>query len=532
MMTSGLADPVSIVDPFFAPHGDEATLDPRMARWRTWFLRLLVIGALAWELIAFAVAPSLIRSGYANTSSIEALNRAFDHRHDHAVGFYIREFYKFAIELLGVWFTFGLLVLGTTSRTFARRMIGKATPGTLGAIRVLTCLVLAGVVLFAPIDLGFILPGIYKAIAIIALLMGAVGIATRPMLILATILCLPIVGIPLYILLVLIFTRSGDGWSLDRLIRLWKGKPVPPRDVATPYYGWARYACWMVLVIPFVCAGLSELTNSAVRAAYMPSGVTMLSGITIVIELGMGAVLLSRIARFVLPIMTAAILVGLPSVPAWDLATLQLIFYDWTKVRHWLGHRVNAQRGSIDVLYDGRCALCQRSVRLLKAWDLLDRLNYLDFRTLDLVAYDAARHVTLDSAELERAMHVVRKGRVNSGFAGCRRIAGALPISWMIVPLLWLPGLSHVGGAAYRWLARNRMAFHTCDTSGACAIDTSKLTAIEAAPILTTAFGPLDAPMHVRLRGPAVIIAIACVMVAAWALRVGWFPLALRNMIG
>ena len=125
---------------------------------------------------------------------------------------------------------------------------------------------------------------------------------------------------------------------------------------------------------------------------------------------------------------------------------------------------------SIDVLYDGRCQICQRSVRLLKRWDLLGRLNYVDFRTLDVAAYNAQRNLALDERELETAMHVVSRGRVTSGFPGCRTIAGALPMFWPIVPLLYLPGLSHAGAAGYRWLARNRMAFHTCDASGACAL--------------------------------------------------------------
>jgi predicted DCC family thiol-disulfide oxidoreductase YuxK len=260
---------------------------------------------------------------------------------------------------------------------------------------------------------------------------------------------------------------------------------------------------------------------------------------TIVTEVGMGLVLVSRFARFIWPIMTVGMHVGiqwLQHILFWDLIVLQVIFYDWTKVRHWLGHRLNARRGSIDVLYDGRCALCQRSVRLLKGWDLLDRLNYLDFRTLDLPAYDAARHVTLDVAALDKAMHVVHRGRVTSGFAGCRTIAGALPIFWIVVPLLWLPGVSHLGAAAYRWLARNRMAFHTCDASGACALPShsAQTSATPQASMISvesrSAAEPRTIPILRKLLGPAVVTGIACFMLGAWSLRVEWYPFTSMQM--
>jgi predicted DCC family thiol-disulfide oxidoreductase YuxK len=563
----------------------------------------VIAGIIAWALVTFVVAPPIIRGGYENTSHFSFINHAFDYRHEHPIDFYMRKFNKLALAGLGAWIAFGLLVLGTTSRTFARNMIGTATPGALGAIRVLTCLICARAAYGEPIasltklsaaertsmgvmDLIYAAPigfdklvhsadglAAYKAITIIVMLIAALGIFTRPVMILGAILYLPLAGIvrsyswfnhcgviPFYILVVLIFTRSGDGWSLDRLIKVWRGKPVPPRDVAAPYYAWARYACWMVLAIPYVCAGFSKLTNPSngrwlwwqgvnlqtilYRDALRPGeqhfildwawmgtwAFTIMGVMTIVTEVGMGLVLVSRYARMVWPILTAGMHVGiqwLQHILFWDLIVLQVIFYDWTKVRHWLGHRLNARRGSIDVLYDGRCSLCQRSVRLLKGWDLLDRLNYLDFRALDLKAYDDARHVALDPAALDRAMHVVHRGRVTSGFEGCRSIAGALPIFWIIVPLLWLPGLSHLGAAAYRWLARNRMAFHTCDASGACALPSH--TESSATPQRSGA-ELRDLPIIRKLLGPAVVTSIVCFMLGAWCLRIEWFPFTSMQM--
>jgi predicted DCC family thiol-disulfide oxidoreductase YuxK len=582
----------AIADPFFAGHLDGEP-DEQVARWRRRFLFLVIAGVATWAIVAFAVGPWLIRSGYANTSSIGAINRAFDHRADHPVDFYLHKWNKLALAGLGAWVGFAALVLFTTSRTFARRIVGTATPGTLGAIRVLTCLICAyaalqepvtSVVLLSPadrtpmgvMDLLYGLPvgfeslvrsetGLraFKAIAIALLLVGALGWKTRPVLLLAALCYLPLLGIvrsyswlshsglvPFYALVVLALTRSGDGWSLDRLIAQWRDEPVPPADVPAAHYAWARYAVWVVIVMQYVAAGLSKLFNDSWRwwegvnlqtilyrdalrpgrppddlilqLTWLPTwAFTFMGVMTIVIELGMALVLVSRAARLIWPIMAALMHVGievLQHILFWDLIVMQVVFYDWTKVRHWLGHRLTARRGAFDVLYDGHCSICRRSVRLLKGWDLLDRLNYLDFRTLDVAAYNAHRNVNLDPVELEKAMHVVWRGRVTSGFEGCRTIATALPLFWPIVPLLYLPGLSHGGAAAYRWLARNRMAFHTCGPDGACAIPGASAT------LPRTAAEPRELSLLRKLLGPLVITGLLSVLLAVWVARVEWYP--------
>ena len=56
--------------------------------------------------------------------------------------------------------------------------------------------------------------------------------------------------------------RCGDGWSLDRIIRIARGKPAPPHDVPSARYGWARYAVWTVIAVPYVAAGMSKLYYS------------------------------------------------------------------------------------------------------------------------------------------------------------------------------------------------------------------------------------------------------------------------------
>ena len=67
--------------------------------------------------------------------------------------------------------------------------------------------------------------------------------------------------VPLYVMIVLCFTPCGDGWSVDRLWKIYQGRAVPDAGRPSPVYGWSRYACWAVIALPYVANGLSKLVD-------------------------------------------------------------------------------------------------------------------------------------------------------------------------------------------------------------------------------------------------------------------------------
>ena len=90
-------------------------------------------------------------------------------------------------------------------------------------------------------------------------------------------------------------------------------------------------------------------------------------------ELLFGLVLISRKARQVLPAAMAATHGGilfLQNILFVDLILLQAVFYDVTPVRRAIGRWLALRRGRVQVLYDGHCGLCQRSVRILQGLDI------------------------------------------------------------------------------------------------------------------------------------------------------------------
>ena len=126
-------------------------------------------------------------------------------------------------------------------------------------------------------------------------------------------------------------------------------------------------------------------------------------------------------------------------------------------------------RSQAQVLYDGQCPLCLKSVALLKRLDWLGRLRYLDARdreNLPVAEPSPGRFL--------EEMHLLTPGgqRLLSGFAALRWIAWRLPLLWPIAPLLWLPGMAAVGQRLYLWVARRRFRLVPCH-GGVCTIQHS-----------------------------------------------------------
>ena len=128
--------------------------------------------------------------------------------------------------------------------------------------------------------------------------------------------------------------------------------------------------------------------------------------------------------------------------------------------------------GKAQVLYDGQCALCCRSVNLLKELDWLARLAYVDVRRPEDVP---RRDPPLEPSRLLLEMHLVPPdgSRVFTGFRAFRWIAWRLPALWLVAPLLCLPGTESLGQRIYLWVARNRFQLIPCH-GGICRIPSPK----------------------------------------------------------
>lgn len=319
---------------------------------------------------------------------------------------------------------------------FARRLVGEATPGDIGAIRVLVCAVLLISTLWEDVastaalpreqirPMGFIgllylLPigfdrfaaspvalELFDRITSVLLIFGMVGWKTKWTLPGAAV-CYLIFGgllrqyawfyhtglLALYMLAVLAILPAQHGFSLDRWVRLRKGRPVVP-EMPSRRYGWMRYALWTTLALPYVMAGLSKIRNgglywweasnfkfilfqsslrpmefdfdlslalsSAPEAVFEVLAITALGG-----ELLYGLVLFSRRARWLMPALMLLMHLGIlfmQNILFFDLIILQAVFFNFRPLIRRLRDVFEPVTGRIHRLFDLTDLSAPRSV--------------------------------------------------------------------------------------------------------------------------------------------------------------------------
>jgi predicted DCC family thiol-disulfide oxidoreductase YuxK len=115
----------------------------------------------------------------------------------------------------------------------------------------------------------------------------------------------------------------------------------------------------------------------------------------------------------------------------------------------------------LEVLYDGACGFCDRSVRVLRTMDVWNRLTPRPIQdaTALLAAHGVKEDVALD------AIHVVEGDRLFNGFYAVRRFAWTTPYLLPIAPLLYIPGIPAVGERIYASIAKRRYAI-SCAIGG------------------------------------------------------------------
>jgi predicted DCC family thiol-disulfide oxidoreductase YuxK len=212
-------------------------------------------------------------------------------------------------------------------------------------------------------------------------------------------------------------------------------------------------------------------------------------------------------------------IVFLQNIVFFDLMLLLLIFYDFTSARKAVGRWLGT-RGPLQVLYDGDCPICRRTIRVLACLDLFHRLAFHDFRQLDLTEYNRSHALNLTPEDLEKEMYVISRAQAYGGFYGYRTIALALPALWPLAPWLFLPGISRLGQAVYGYAARHRLRLLTCDSS--CPTEPLQ----SGAPTVTL-------PTRSARTSFAYGVAVACMIAAMgffWLRQIEYYPFTAVQM--
>ena len=128
------------------------------------------------------------------------------------------------------------------------------------------------------------------------------------------------------------------------------------------------------------------------------------------------------------------------------------------------------RESGLEVIYDGQCRLCRRSL------DIVQRLaGRKVFRLHDANDREMIRSSfrMLADADTEQAMFLVtRRGEVFRGFFAYRRMMWESPRLYPFLPLFYAPGAALIGPWIYAWVARNRRNLG-CSASS-CSLDSRR----------------------------------------------------------
>ena len=106
--------------------------------------------------------------------------------------------------------------------------------------------------------------------------------------------------------------------------------------------------------------------------------------------------------------------------------------------------------GDMEMIYDGRCGFCVRSMAWFLAFDGLGQIRIRDFRTNP--------SPVVSDAQMEKALYLVLPdGRALPGFEAYRYVVLRVPGLWWLIPFFYVPVFSRLfGRPLYNWIAANR----------------------------------------------------------------------------
>lgn len=286
---------------------------------------------------------------------------------------------------------------------------------------------------------------------------------------------------------VLIFSRCGDAFSVDSLRKALRNEG---RTVASSgEYHWPVQMVRIIWVIVFFLAGFAKLRNGGwdwmfsdsmanlvlskqytwepptalgwYFLAHTWTCVAMSTG-AVIVELLSPLVLFTRITRLLIVPSMLGMQIGIRLTMGDDFTqfmSLYLFFVPWLFMGSLMLRFIRSN--TIDVLYDGKCGLCGKTVVLLRRLDLLGRLRLRDIVVDWETIHKDYPAIGQDAAYKD--MHVINsRGAISSGFEGYRQVAWALPLGWLFLPVLYFPGVSILGRKVYRRVADRRMSGGQC----------------------------------------------------------------------
>ncbi len=361
----------------------------------------------------------------------------------------------------------------------------------------------------------------------LALAMSCVGLLTRFSTSISFIFGAYLFGLPnnfgrihhldhllLWAFLVMAFSRCGDAWSVDVLIRKARARTAAAEKELAPSgeYTWPVHLIWVISAMVYFEAGVSKLRHSGInwitsetmgnfllRGYYHVSDSEPLTSwglfiaryhwlsstvaaCSLLLEVGFVIALFSRRARWVLVPGIVAMQMGIALFMGpnfYQMMMCQALWVPWDRVVGSIAARY-AGRGTYALVFDGACGLCRRTIAVIRGLDVLHRVRFLD------AAHqwsDIEKHFhDMNRERCHGEMHVrTPRGKIRTGFYAYRAVACALPLGWLALPFLYVPGVAWVGSHIYSVVASRRHS-SVCAIPELTPVAESKLAGIPKVP--------------------------------------------------
>lgn len=144
-----------------------------------------------------------------------------------------------------------------------------------------------------------------------------------------------------------------------------------------------------------------------------------------------------------------------------SLFFVNLSYLPHAEVLSWLAFfsRVR-KRSAITLLFDDRCNLCKKSVRLLRFVNFNGAIEFLGLSKAD----ELVNKHNLNREEVRVWLYGIQDNNIYKGYDLYIQIINANPLLWIFWPLFFIGRISGIGYKIYAWIANNRYKlFGTCE---------------------------------------------------------------------
>jgi predicted DCC family thiol-disulfide oxidoreductase YuxK len=281
----------------------------------------------------------------------------------------------------------------------------------------------------------------------------------------------------------MMFANSGQAFSIDRLIRIARGKDTSAVAMVTP---WPMRMIQMQVAMLYLCAFLWKIRGEPWlngTAIYYSSRlvefwrfptpyvfehmwtIKLMTWATLAIEFALGFLLWIKDWRYWILLSGVMLHAGIDwtmNIPMFApiLVSAYITWVapeDLSRALAWMRAKINQWTRftmPIPVFYDGKCSFCTRSVDVLRQLDGLRRLRFIDMHLPAAKAEFPALDLNRGATEL---LLRAPDGTWLGGFDAFRAMAKHMPLLMVVWPLLFVPPVPMIGRKMYEKIAARRL---------------------------------------------------------------------------